>query len=345
MGASVIIVIILSFGCLLFPKSKIIAICFFLLMWTLWGWNTWNGDFDAYQLRYENSIENFTFGYEFGYNGICVIFNYLNFSFQTYLISISAIVLFVAYKFGCKYTNYIALYSLGYFFIFILEFVFIRNYLAHTISLLAFSQLVNKNNLKFVVYILAACTIHISSVVFIVFLVANLNFSFRKILVIVLLFIVIIIAGLKGIATYLGGTYISRFEYYSEGVSSGRIIVFHLFFVVCTYLYYSHFLYRSNTVITIEKVNVISLIYLGIYYYIPYYARFLKYLFVLNIILFLWNLSNEKHQINVVKYLLSIAYISFLIYYTIYTSLYKYTIQPLFNCNLIWGDNLTLHAL
>ena len=64
MEIDVIITIVLMALSLIYPKSKYIAILFFLFMWTLWGWNTWNGDYIAYEevFSFPDNSNN-----EFGY--------------------------------------------------------------------------------------------------------------------------------------------------------------------------------------------------------------------------------------------------------------------------------------
>ena len=49
MEIDILVTIVLSVVSLIFPKSKLVAGLFFLFMWTLWGWNTWNGDYEAYE--------------------------------------------------------------------------------------------------------------------------------------------------------------------------------------------------------------------------------------------------------------------------------------------------------
>lgn len=49
MQIDIIITVILFVVALLRPQSKGVAVLIFALMWSLWGWNTWNGDYEHMQ--------------------------------------------------------------------------------------------------------------------------------------------------------------------------------------------------------------------------------------------------------------------------------------------------------
>ena len=90
---SVLVTIILISLALVFNKSKAICILLFIFMFTLSGWNTWNGDYDAYERFYYSSIL-MNEEYEPGYILINVIFKKLGIEYQTFLQVIYGSVLF-----------------------------------------------------------------------------------------------------------------------------------------------------------------------------------------------------------------------------------------------------------
>lgn len=350
MSVNILVSIILILLSLVFRKSKLIGGMFFLFMWSLWGLNTWNGDYEGYEnIFYNSTFLDFEFSYDFGYSLISSTFRLLGLEFQEYLAVISALVLLVVYRFGVRNTRYNALFACGFFFIFMLEYVFIRNFIAHIICLLVLEQyLNNKKDKKYIILILLASTIHSSSIVFLIFVLVseNLNLSLRRLIVLTISFIIGVIISLQTLALILGGTYLSRFKIYSENSTSLRISLLHLIFV-CSIIFYFKILEHkeNNNFSDVKKINILSLIYLGFYYYIPYFSRSLKFLFLIDYVFILQVLSMGSLQRKFLKNLVVLCYIGFLAYYVFYTSLMKYTLIPLFNCNLLWGDNLILHKL
>lgn len=102
--------------CLLFPKSKSVALLIFLFMWLLWGWNTDNGDYANYKDAFE-SIQTGSLhetGYELGYGVVNYLFSSLGFSFRGFLIVYSFIVLGLIYTYfiNSPYPAFIAAFYL-----------------------------------------------------------------------------------------------------------------------------------------------------------------------------------------------------------------------------------------
>lgn len=351
MELSIVVAIILILSSIISPKSKSIAVLFFLFMWSLWGWNTWNGDYEAYKDSYEQSYHLLeSFDYEVGYSILEYFSFFIGLSYAGYLKVVSLFVLAIAFWFGNTHTKYIALYSLGYFFIFMLEFVFIRNYIAHTILLISFYYISYKPNYyKYILTVLLAGSFHVTTFLFIFFIFASplMKISLKKILLYVCSFIFILLTGLNSLASFFGEAIYSRFVIYSVEQSSLKIIIFHLLVVlmICIYFYLNNKNKKFKFNECAVKVNLISLFYLGLYYYIPYSSRFLRYLFVINLTFLLFNIVDLRLKSRSLRFSIALSFILFLSYYTFYTSKLEYTIEPLFYCNEIWGDNLNLHKL
>lgn len=94
---NIIVTCVLFILALVKKKSHILCLLLFLLMWSLWGWNTWNGDYIAYENRYYDSV-NTSNTQEFGFLLINCLFVWLGIPFQTYMIIFSYVVLFILYK-------------------------------------------------------------------------------------------------------------------------------------------------------------------------------------------------------------------------------------------------------
>lgn len=140
-------------------KVKKISCCFFIFMWLLWGFNTFNGDYIAYEDTFLSP--DFSSSPEFGYLLLNSIVGCFTSSYQVFLALMSLGILFVMYRISSKYSPYPALFALIYFLIFLMEFVFNRNYIVTTIflcALLTFSQ--TENNKYFIVLVLLGCTVH-----------------------------------------------------------------------------------------------------------------------------------------------------------------------------------------
>ena len=100
MFLAVIITIFLSMASILLKKSKFLTLLFFAFTWLLFGWNHWNGDYEAYEKLYDfPQIEVILSGHEFGYNALMYLFNYLGFTFQEFFIVISFISLVLLFNF------------------------------------------------------------------------------------------------------------------------------------------------------------------------------------------------------------------------------------------------------
>lgn len=122
MEIDIFITILLFVFSLIYPKSKKIAAIFFIFMWLLWGFNTFNGDYVAYEDTFLSP--DFSKSPEFGYLLLNVVVGRFTSSYQVFLALMSLCILFVMYRISSKYSPYPALFALIYFLIFLMEFVF-----------------------------------------------------------------------------------------------------------------------------------------------------------------------------------------------------------------------------
>lgn len=347
----VIAAILLVFLSLIFNKSKFICIVFFIFIYTLAGWNTWNGDYDAYERLYNNSIL-LADDYEPGYVLINTISNMLGISYQSFLQVFYAFILSVFAYAGIKYSRFPALYSAIYFFIFILEYVFLRNYLTHSLLLLAFIILIKEIRFYkfwFVVLILTTSTIHTTAIVWLIFLftanVQSKTINIRKYLI---LFFVLTMSSfflLSPVLSLLGGTYIEKVNAYLNKAGLTTVFFVHPLIVFLVYNYFRIVLNNGTAPPEIRRwyylvinVNILSLIYISLYIHIPYFARFLRFLFAFDIIFML----NAFFYINVnrarMNMILTFCLLCLALGVTFYKSTHLLATYPLFKNNALWGD-------
>lgn len=352
METDILLTIVLSVASLIFPKSKFFAGLFFLFMWTLWGWNTWNGDYEAYEKMFLGIEEGVSA--EGGYWLLNSFFRFFINDFQTFLIIISFLVLFSVYKFVIAFSPYPALFSLLYFVIFIMEFVFIRDYIASTFFIVALGLVFREKKHKvayFVLLLLLASSIHTFYLLFFIFLpciksksIFPLHKWFKYI---VLINIFVILAG-NVFIPYLGNYIGAKVAYYAGtgGITTSSYALLLIVLIVT---------FTRNILLNVGKekiqikvlynINVLSLLFVGIFFYIPYASsRFLRVLFVLDILFMMIGYFyakglNKKIIAFCLLFLISIISAFFLEI----TS--AYTIIPLYECNIIWGDEYYIPIL
>lgn len=357
---AIIITILLVILSTIFGKSKFVAGLFFLFMWIMWGWNSWNGDYDGYQKIYEDSTSiDFRDFYELGYSILNWGFRSLEFSFQSFMIFFSFIVLMLVYSCSLKMTKYPAIFAMIYYLLFILQFVFMRNYLS--VSLIFSATLFAIKNEKYglMTYILTtllAATFHITSILYLIFIPAFSKRSINTKNIIIFVFIAVLLFSNRTSLSFLnqimyfGDFILSRILLYSDGLSqyaSLKTSMFHcgvvglilfLNYKIPNYFILSKDNQRCRNVII--NINKLSLFYIIFYAIIPYLMRFIWYLFTIDAIYMLLILHITKQQKIKRKYL-KLVMVAIIIYIAmiltlIYTSTLENTLYPLYNRNLIF---------
>lgn len=352
MEIDILVTIVLSLLSLIFPKSRLVTGLFFLFMWTLWGWNTWNGDYDAYEkifLGIENGVSA-----EGGYWLLNSFFKLFVEDFQTFLIIISFVVLFCIYRFVIRYSPYPAFFSLLYFIIFIMEFVFIRDYMASTLFIMALYLVFrgDKNRIiYFVLLLLLASSIHTFYLLFFIFLPCikcNSTFLLHKWLkYIVLINILVILLG-NVLIPYFGNYIGAKVAYYAGtgGITTSSYALLLIVLIIIFTYKLSPNVWKERVLIRVlYNVNVLSLLFVGIFFYIPYASsRFLRVLFVLDILFIMISYVYAK---GLNKKLIAFCFLFLIAIITAFfgeiTS--AYTIIPLYKCNIIWGDEYYIPIL
>lgn len=352
----VITIFIISLA-LVLKKSKIIATLLFLFMWILWGWNTWNGDYKMYENYYYDSIWIFkdSLDYEIGYRYLNFVFSENKFEYKTFMIIFSFFVLYLIKKISFEYSRYPAMFAALYFIIFIMEYVYNRTYLSHIIILYAVYSIIKNIRYKAIIYIvlvILASIIHSTAILALMFtpLVCfdNRIISVKKITIICLGLLLVSIFLFDIILTPLiGGSYLEKFNYYKTDGGFTNIFFGHIILVGLVYYYFSYIIKKIELInsdkrifILIINFNLISLFYLPIYFHIPYFSRFVRLIFTIDLIFLISTLQYLKFLNLVIKTRLISGFV--LIYLIVLIMFIKSTLYltliPLYKNNLIFGE-------
>ncbi|OPA91295.1 hypothetical protein BFW87_20015 [Pseudomonas fluorescens] len=159
--------------------SIFFALLVCLIMWGLYGWNSWNGDRDGYELYYHTRDTLSSWGGEFGYGYLNIIASQSGLSFQGFQILMSLATLLLLFRYFTKQTlspfASIVIYLVCFF---SLDFVLMRNFFAFAIFLQGIILLYEGKRycrVKYVALILLATAMHQSSLMFMVFVFIPLN--------------------------------------------------------------------------------------------------------------------------------------------------------------------------
>lgn len=340
MEIDVLITILIGCLCIFFPRSKAISFIAFTFMWTLWGLNLWNGDYIAYLSQYYGEDAGST---EFGFELLCNLFSKF-IPFQVFMVLLSSIILYSLYHFIVKYTTYPALFTLFYFPMFILEYVFTRNYICLLLILWAIFIALERKSVKLPIFIIIlSSTIHIFSICYIPLLLCiNKNIKLKSVLFLVMvIYVVVLVFGTEifGFSQYLS----SKAEFYQrEGENTISLTTpFHLFIVLLMhYLYKKTSKYAVNNKEKLEKmakINYYSLIFIPVYFIIPYSAsRSLRFLIVYSLFfVFIMISSNDLKCSKTVNMTLFILLLCIGVLFSMQK--FDFVLYPLYHCNLLWG--------
>lgn len=343
MELNVLITIGIGCLCILFPKSKAVSLVAFTFMWTLWGLNLWNGDYIAYSLKYSGDSVNDISSIEFGFDFLCSLFSkYV--PFQVFMALLSLLILYSFYHFTIKYTTYPALFSLFYFPMFIMEYVFTRNYICMTLILWAiFISLERKTIGKSLLLISLSTTIHVFSICYFPLLLGiNRNIKLKSMLFLVMvMYVVILLFGteLFGFSQYL--SYKADFYQREGGSAMSLTTPFHIIIVLLM-----HYLYKKSIKYNISnrdrldkmiKINYLSLIFIPVYFILPYSAsRSLRFLLVYSLFfVFMIISSNDLKCRRTAIMTLCILLLSIGFLFSMQT--FDFVLYPMYHCNLLWG--------
>lgn len=179
---------------LIFHKSKVIRYLLISYIFIVMTLNSYNPDYNSYNLIYANPDAAQE---EIGFRYLCKLGNLFNLSYNMFhfIIVFVALVLFIrGVKTLCKFEEVIPsnFYLVSYMlFPMILDVVLLRSFLSTCIIIYSLHFLYEKKNGKYIIGVLCASTIHISSIFFFALLLFNIfesrplnkrrSINFRKI--------------------------------------------------------------------------------------------------------------------------------------------------------------------
>lgn len=318
------------------------------VMWILFGWNAWNGDRDAYELYYTRDISEW--GVELGYGYLNVLSNQLGLDFQNFQIALSALILLLLWRYLLVQARApflsLLIYTLCFF---ALDYVLIRNTLAFVIVLQALLFLFRggvTGRLMYAVLIVLAATVHKSSIIYLVFIIVPLQFTFNiwRLLFLLFFFCVLYIAGRNylPLPSSIGG----HLDYYSVSLKSSLFAIFvhgiSVFLMVLVMVcerreifYLRATTLREREMVFNLNINLLSLFFVVLYFESEIFIRILRFLIFFNLLYCVNALVLVRRTyFFIVIYLLLFA--AFLIIYFILPAA-ELSLYPLFFRNLILG--------
>ena len=267
-----------------------------LLIWLLYGWNSWNGDRDAYEFKYESNLL-LIWGTEVGYGYLNTLGKQLGLAYQDFQIFIATITLLLIWRYinaqGKSPFLLLLIYALCFF---PLDYVLMRNSLAFAIvlqALLFLSQGDKKGRMIYGVLILLASTIHQSSLIYLPLIFISLDRVYRpwRFLCFLLIFYSILLVGRNYFQT--PNVVSDHLEYYSASFGNGAILsLLHItsfILVTMTVCNENKRIFslkaenvNSRRLVFIINFNLISLIFLVLYFESGIFVRLLRIVIFIN---------------------------------------------------------------
>ncbi|MDY4312231.1 EpsG family protein [Pseudomonas shirazica] len=330
--------------------SIVLSFPVFLLMWGLYGWNTWNGDREGYELYYNTRVTLASWGKEIGYGYLNILANRSGVSFGLFQIVLSLVTLLCLYRYVLKKSVAPVASLLAYFVCFFaLDFVLMRNFLAFAICLQAILCLCEggwRGRLAYAMLILLATSVHQSSLIYMVFVVMPLGRALP--LTRFLLFYCTCIGFYLLIRYFvpLPDAVAAHFSYYTTSLKSSIFnSVVHLFSVLFlalvvvgerrSILRCSGADERGKELIFVYNMNLLSLLFIPLYFESEIFIRLFRFVLFFNVLhcvnaLFVWRKTH----------FLIVGYLSFLMLYLVIFFLVpvaEYSVIPLFKNNALLG--------
>ena len=172
------------------PKSKSIFKIILVLMWIIYGLNTYSGDYVAYESVYRNISYYGLTHYEILFSALMFLFSKAGIPFICFRMFLATIYVILLDKIILRYSDYPALAcALGLVFPFTYYVSVVRAGIAAMIMLYAVHWLygnTRKNNVRFIIAIVIATLFHYSSIVFLVFWFVRNGINYKKFLYVIL---------------------------------------------------------------------------------------------------------------------------------------------------------------
>lgn len=331
-------------------RKKIISLVFFpplfLLSWIFFGWNSWNGDREAYEQYYQNPELAFS-SIEFIYIYLSTISREAGLDFQSFQIVISFLTLLLFFRFFYRFTKY-PLASLVFYLIFFfpLDYVLLRNTLALALVLQGLVFLVDKPNhfrMKFLAFVLLATGIHQSSIILLIFLAAPADRSIKTKEIVTYLTLTAVVYLFMKELHLIPQSIEQHLSLYTPTTKSAIAkSIFHvcsallIAFAIKTQLrridttnFQQKYLDRAQLV---YNINLISIVIIFLYFESEIFIRQLRFLVFINSIFALDSMLSRRS--GGLYLLLLLAWSIFILFYFL-LPVSEFTLTPLFTNNII----------
>lgn len=276
---------------LIFRKNKIVFYLIFVFACILFGWNYENRDYDNYVLRYDNADQGLIMSGEIGFSILCRIGNYFYLSFEQFRAAIAICCYFIFSHIISKHTKYPAfvgaLYLLCFF---ILDVTQIRNFVAFIIILFAFTKYLtpvyNKRNaILYTFLIIAATTIHLTSIFFLSFLLIYRDVNWKLVLSLVSVAAVV----QSGLYIFIYN-HIGKVLLYDESEISLTASICYSLVQIANYYFIKYLAdkhMKNNPYrILLISINMLLIVIVPFYWDNSIYARLFRFTALINILYF-----------------------------------------------------------
>lgn len=342
----IFIVVLLAF---FYKRSKVVLILILVLAWVLIGWNTNNADFESYSIRYNffKNKPNLSLFQEplfswLMYWGNKIGLDYMGFKRVLSLFSL-LLIFRIFYKYAVDYSFVAAFYLL---FIFLLDVTQIRNFIAFSlvISVLPLLLKGKKEALIYMAVILVASMIHISSIFYLLLLLAKYQLNRNKVLILFFL-----IFALKNTIVSFFGSQFEKILQYEDLVSIQGFIAYA--FIQVVNLLFINFVNKKFKIIPAEgsakyfftvsslivNINWLLLFLIPFYMDSVNFSRLFRNVAILNFIWIANHYARESHSQFIFRLMFLCYGLFFLLVYMVIGGYYEKVILPVFQNNLLFS--------
>lgn len=332
-------------------KNLILNVSSFLLLWILFGFNTYNSDYGNYELIYNiiaNTGDYLSSNIEIGFKYIMKFFIMLNLNYQMFLIVYSFICLIIFYKGISRFTNKIYIVSLLFLFypffqyILAIRLMFSLSLIINAIYYLKEKEL--KNMIKYSFLILCASLVHQTSIVYLILLLTYFDEQHVILISIIMMFITIVALYIPFITQFIENFFPKFLIYIKDGTNPITIIIVIAYYISSfllirfTQLKYYNNKYK-NDYLLIKKIFYLMVIFVPLVYVSMDFFRLFSnitvfiYIIMSNHILFINGYTTKK------KLIIFTIFAIFLIIQNFtfgYLNNFESQILPIILNNLLW---------
>lgn len=334
-------------------NNKYFISLFFLLLWTLWGWNYFNADYRIHKSRYDfyDVASKYT---EVFYTKILEIFHFFNIDYQSFLIIFSFIWLFTFFFILKKWSKFMG-FALGMTFVYPFSMMVTtqRYSMGLLFSLIGLFYLINKKNMiGFTIFTILASLIHFSFLFNFMFIICLLPIapSFLMLAVGMSNVLIYFVHEMIGIVNFdfLGTELSTKIELFlSNSTTNATDFTLYTFKIIYLFLGFTILMITQPKSMENEehqnvlKLNIISLLAVGLMFYSKEFFRFQYQLIIVNSI----TLSNllfgeRKGEVSKNNLIFEISCLTYnfgnLYLWVLMNDNINTVFLPIFKNNLLW---------